>query len=133
MKNFMLITLLLTVIQPYVSQSQSLIKNVQVIDVDKRKILSGYDVLCLDGKIISIEKGRTYKLPEGTAVIDGTGKYLVPGFVDAHVHFFQSGGLFARPDVIDLRKQRPYSTELKWVHDHMRDFLQRYLSAVLLL
>lgn len=129
MKKILIIALLLTVIQPYLSQSQSLIKNVQVIDVEKRKILSGYDVLCLDGKIISIEKGRMYKLPEGTRVIDGTGKYLIPGFVDAHVHFFQSGGLFARPDVIDLRKHQPYAKELKWVHDHMADFLHRYLSA----
>lgn len=129
MKKILIIALLLTVIQPYLSQSQSLIKNVQVIDVEKRKILSGYDVLCLDGKIISIEKGRMYKLPEGTRVIDGTGKYLIPGFVDAHVHFFQSGGLFARPDVIDLRKHQPYAKELKWVHDHMADFLHRYLSV----
>lgn len=129
MKKFLTVALLLTVISPYLSQSQSLIKNVQVIDVEKRKILSGYDVLCLDGKIISIEKGRTYKLPAGTTIIDGTGKYLVPGFVDAHVHFFQSGGLFARPDVIDLRKHQPYAKELKWVHEHMGDFLHRYLSA----
>ncbi len=129
MKILYLFALLPAVIQPYLSQSQSLIKNVQVIDVEKKKILTGYDVLCLDGKIVSIEKGRMYKLPDGTTVIDGTGKYLVPGFVDAHVHFFQSGGLFARPDVIDLRKQQPYARELKWVHEHMADFLQRYLSA----
>ena len=44
------------------------------------------------------------KVPAGVTVIDGSGKYLLPGLTDAHVHFFQSGGLYARPDGIDLRK-----------------------------
>jgi imidazolonepropionase-like amidohydrolase len=111
------------------SFSQVLIKNTNVFDVEKKTILAGYDVVALDGKIISVDKGKMFKLPEGTQVIDGTGKYLVPGFVDAHVHFFQSGGLFARPDAIDLRKHRPYDQEIKWVHDNMEDFCRRYISA----
>lgn len=109
--------------------SQVLIKNTNVIDVEKKTILAGYDVVALDGKIVSVDKGKMFKLPDGTQVIDGTGKYLVPGFVDAHVHFFQSGGLFARPDAIDLRKHRPYDQEIKWVHNNMEDFLRRYTSA----
>ena len=86
---------------------QVLIKNVNVVDVENKKILSGYNVLALDGKIISIDQRKTFKLPEGTQVIDATGKYLVPGYTDAHVHFFQSGGLYARPDAIDLRTLHP--------------------------
>ena len=72
--------------------AQVLIKNINVIDVEKKKVLAGYTVLALDGKIISVDKDRTYKLPDGTQVIDGSGNFLVPGFTDAHVHFFQSGG-----------------------------------------
>jgi imidazolonepropionase-like amidohydrolase len=109
--------------------SQVLIKNTNVIDVEKKTILAGYDVVALDGKIISVDKGKAFKLPEGTQVIDGTGKWLMPGFVDAHIHFFQSGSLFARPDAIDLRKHRAYDKEVKWVHDNMEDFLRRYTSA----
>jgi imidazolonepropionase-like amidohydrolase len=109
--------------------AQVLIKNTNVIDVEKKTILAGYDVVALDGRIISVDKGKMYKLPDGTRVIDGTGKYLIPGLVDAHVHFFQSGGLYARPDAIDLRKYQPYSKEISWVHDHMEDFLRRYTSA----
>ncbi|MET0394416.1 MAG: amidohydrolase family protein [Chitinophagaceae bacterium] len=109
--------------------AQVLIKNVNVLDVENKKLLAGYNVVALDGRIVSIDKDRMYKLPDGTQVIDGTGKYLVPGFTDAHVHFFQSAGLYARPDAIDLRKYRPYSEEVKWVHDHMEDFLRRYSRA----
>ncbi|HQV59999.1 MAG TPA: amidohydrolase family protein [Chitinophagaceae bacterium] len=109
--------------------AQVLVKNTNVLDVENKKILSGYDVVVLEGRIISVEKGKQYKLPPGTDVIDGTGKYLVPGFADAHVHFFQSGGLYARPDVIDLRKYQPHNTELKWVHDNMEDLLHRYTAT----
>lgn len=109
--------------------AQVLVKNTNVLDVENKKILSGYDVVVLEGRIISVEKGKKYKLPPGTDVVDGTGKYLVPGFADAHVHFFQSGGLYARPDAIDLRKYQPYNKELKWVHDNMEDLLHRYTAA----
>jgi imidazolonepropionase-like amidohydrolase len=125
--RFIIIILLITTSKQ--SYSQVLIKNVNVVDVEKRKIVAAQTVLVIDGKISSIDKDRQYKLPEGTTIIEGAGKYLIPGFTDAHVHFFQSGGIYARPDAIDLRKIRPYSEEIKWTHHHMDDLLRRYLSA----
>lgn len=110
--------------------AQLLIKNTNLIDVEQKKILSGYSVLIVDGKIVQADKDKNIKqLPAGTTVIDGSGKYLGTGFTDAHVHFFQSGGLYARPDAIDLRKYRPYAEEIKWTKGHMDDLLRRYLSA----
>lgn len=126
MRNIIVVLFLVTSNHSY---SQLLIKNSNVVDVEKRKILTAQTVLVMDDRITSIDKDRQYKLPEGTTIIDGTGKYLVPGFTDAHVHFFQSGGIYARPDAIDLRKIRPYSEEIKWTHQHMDDLLRRYLSA----
>ncbi|PZR28539.1 MAG: amidohydrolase [Citrobacter freundii] len=113
----------------FYSHAQILIRNTNVVDVEKRKILAGYSVVVQDGKIISVDKDRQYKLAPGTTVIDGTGKYLIPGLVDAHVHFFQNGGIFTRPDAIDLRKYHPYNEELKWTHNNMEDYLRRYTSA----
>ena len=122
-------TLLLFLLVLLQSHAQVIIKNTNVLDVINRKVLSGYDVLALGGRIISIEKGKQYKLPEGTSIIDGTGKYLIPGLHDAHVHFFQSGSMYTRPDVIDFRKQKPYAAEIKYAHDNMEDFLRRYLAT----
>ncbi len=108
--------------------AQVLIKNVNVVDVENKKILKDYSVVALDGKIVAVAKDIMFKLPAGTEVIDGAGKYLMPGLTDAHVHFFQSGGMFTRPDVIDLRKYQPHEKELAWVHNNMEDFLRRYSS-----
>lgn len=110
------------------SFAQLLINNVNVVDVEKQKINAGQTVLVQDGKFTFVGTGIKFKLPATTQVIDGTGKYLVPGFTDAHVHFFQSGGLFARPDAVDLRTYQPYDKEIKWAHENMAGLLRRYLA-----
>ena len=53
----------------------------------------------------------------------------MPGLIDGHIHLFQSGGLYTRPDVIDLRSIRPYEEERTWVNQHAKDFLKRYLRC----
>jgi imidazolonepropionase-like amidohydrolase len=126
MRSVNLITLLFC---SQLLHAQVLIKNAHVVDVENKKIITGFAVLVSGDKIIAVDKEKAIKLPQGTQVFDATGKYLVPGFTDAHIHFFQSGGLYARPDAIDLRKFRPYADEIRWVHKHMEDFLRRYLSV----
>ena len=126
--NMRLLFLFVMLLCIHTAIAQVFIKNINVIDVENKKVLTGYNVVALDGKIVSVDKDKTFKLPPGTEVIDGSGKYLMPGLSDAHVHFFQSGGLYARPDVIDLRKYQPHDQELNWVHNNMEDFLRRYLS-----
>ena len=108
---------------------QTYITNVNLLDVDKMKLLPEQTVVIQKDSIVNIGPTKKIKVPAGAQVIDGTGKYLVPGFVDAHVHFFQSGGLYARPDAIDLRKYQPYDKEIEWVHRNMEDFLKRYTSS----
>ena len=90
-------------------------------------------------------------LPNATIVIDGdrierlamgkqdaatlgkqiawVGKFILPGYIDTHVHFFQSGDLFTRPDVADLTKVRPYAEEVAWVKSHPPDVFSRYLRS----
>ena len=87
------------------SAAQVLIRNTNIVDVENKKLIPGQDVLVENGAIKSIGKNLS---SSAAKVIDGSGKYLMPGLVDAHVHFFQSGGIYTRPDVIDFRKTRPY-------------------------
>jgi imidazolonepropionase-like amidohydrolase len=56
--------------------------------------------------------GITLELPQGARVIDGRGKWVIPGLVDSHVHFFQSGNLYARPDAADFNAVVPYAEEV---------------------
>lgn len=60
-----------------------LIKGGRVLTVTKGS-LDNTDVLIEKGKITQI--GKNLKAPTGAAVIDATGKVVMPGIVDAHVH-----------------------------------------------
>jgi N-acyl-D-aspartate/D-glutamate deacylase len=62
-----------------------LIENVRVFDGVDVAYPSGH-VLIEDGKISSITAERPSSIPEGTATIDGRGKTLLPGLIDAHIH-----------------------------------------------
>jgi imidazolonepropionase-like amidohydrolase len=61
--------------------------------------------------------------------IDCVGKFILPGYIDTHVHFFQSGDLFTRPDIVDLTKVRPYKNEVAWIKSHLNDAFGRYLRS----
>lgn len=65
-----------------------LIQNATVLTITNGT-LENTDVLVQKGKISGIGKGLS--APSGTKVVDGTGKYLMPGIIDAHSHIAVSG------------------------------------------
>lgn len=61
------------------------IRNVNVIPMTGEKVLAGQNVIVEKGRIASVGT-MLAKLPAGTKVIDGTGKYLAPGLAEMHGH-----------------------------------------------
>jgi imidazolonepropionase-like amidohydrolase len=55
-------------------------------------------------------EGRT-PIPEGAEIVLAHGKWISAGYIDTHVHFFQSGNAFTRPDVADFTEVRSYAAE----------------------
>ena len=82
-----------------------------------------------DGQIAAIGKEGELDIPEQANVIDVTGKWVIPGLVDAHVHFFQSGGLYTRPDALDLRGHVSYAEEQERIKEGLTDTFKRYLRS----
>jgi hypothetical protein len=62
-----------------------LFRNVKIYDADHQRFLTGQNVVTSGGKITMVGTALP-KLPAGTRVIDGTGKTLVPGLWDSHMH-----------------------------------------------
>lgn len=60
-----------------------LIKNGTVLTITKGN-LSNTDVLIVDGKIKQI--GANITAPAGVKTVDATGKFVMPGIIDAHSH-----------------------------------------------
>ncbi|WP_448563397.1 amidohydrolase family protein [Thalassotalea ganghwensis] len=66
-----------------------LISNVNVVDVKKGMILPAKDVLISDGKIINI--ATNISVANQTEVVNGNGRYLIPGLWDMHAHLQDLG------------------------------------------
>lgn len=64
-------------------------KNVTVIPMGKAQTLPNQTVLIKNGVIIEI--GTEVKIPKDAVKIDGSGKYLLPGLWDSHVHLGNIG------------------------------------------
>lgn len=108
--------------------SRIVITHVTLVDVDKKQLLPNTTVTVNGNMISAVQPDSKAKIPADAKVIDGKGKFLVPGMTDGHIHFFQSGGLYARPDAIDLRKHVPYEKEIRWTQNNMTDVLKRYIQ-----
>ncbi|MGC3945826.1 MAG: amidohydrolase family protein [Chryseolinea sp.] len=118
----------IVIVAPLLTKAQyTLISNTNLADVSKGKIITGASVLIKEGNIEEVFTNKKYKLPPGTTVFDGTGKYIMPGMTDAHIHFCQSGGLYTRPDGFNFTKIVPYEVERKETFNNTGDFLTRYL------
>lgn len=60
-----------------------LIKNGRIVTADSDAVA---DIFCAGETITRI--GRDLEAPPGATVIDATGKYVFPGFIDPHVHIY---------------------------------------------
>jgi len=84
-------------------------------------------VLLAGDRIEAVGPRGQVKVPAGAVTLDAKGKWIVPGLIDAHIHFFQSAGLYTRPDIIDLRAVRDYQVEQAELKQSRADLLRRYL------
>ena len=84
----------------------------------------------IDGnRIQAVGPAATTKAPPNATVIDGRGKWLIPGLIDGHVHFFQSGNLYTRPDAADFNKWMPYAKEVERNKARLPETFKAWLAS----
>jgi imidazolonepropionase-like amidohydrolase len=68
-----------------------LVRNATVWTMGPQGVLENADVLVTRGRIARVD--RNLQAPAGAVVIDGTGRHVTPGLIDAHLHSGLSGGV----------------------------------------
>ena len=74
----------------YAADPELAITNVTLIDGTGKPARAGVTVVVRDGRIASIGKGAA---PGGARTVDGSGKFLLPGFIDSNAH----GTVYGQP------------------------------------
>jgi imidazolonepropionase-like amidohydrolase len=99
-----------------------------VINPADGKVLPNATVVINGDKIERVAMGRQDAATLGKQ-ISCVGKFILPGYIDTHIHFFQSADLFTRPDAADLNNIRPYKDEVAWTKSHLDDVFARYICC----
>lgn len=78
---------------PIQGQSATAFTHVNVVPMDRERVLPDQTVIVRDGRIAEIGPASGITVPEGSRRIDGRGRYLMPGLADMHVHLVDQDGL----------------------------------------
>lgn len=65
----------------------------------------------------------------GVETIDARGRWIIPGLIDAHVHYSQTGWADGRPDAEDVRARFPYDSTIVDLEANPERFFRSYLCS----
>jgi len=91
------------------------ISNVNILTPDGDAFMPNQTVLIENGMITSIDS--LSQLSEDISIINGEGKFLIPGLIDSHVHLFKSPNdllLYVANGVTEIRELIGDEDHLKW-------------------
>jgi len=128
-QNMKTIVCLFLLIGAAVAQAEKIsLVGATVINPADGKVMPNATIVISGDKIERFAMGKQDASTLGKQ-IECVGKFILPGYIDTHVHFFQSADLFTRPDGADLNSVRPYKDEVAWVKGHVNDVFERYLRC----
>ena len=88
-------------------------------------------VLVIEGdRIVAVGSEDAVEVPENAEMVSGHGKWIIPGMIDLHVHFWESGRPGAQPTIVaDLTEVFPFEQEVQWMKGRAEVTLGRYLCS----
>jgi imidazolonepropionase-like amidohydrolase len=90
--------------------------HITVIDVRAGVARPGMTLVVTGDRISDVGPAGQVSVPEGARVIDATGKFLIPGLWDMHVHWYDKDllKLFTANGVTGVRQMFGFPTHLEW-------------------
>lgn len=90
--------------------------HVAVVPMDRERVLEDWTVVVADGRIRELGPSSALSIPERATVIDGRGKYLMPGLADMHAHTWEEDDfpLLLANGVTTIRNMFGGRTHLRW-------------------
>ena len=92
-----LAALVLTPNSPSTQPKRLFITHVTIIDVTGAPVQSDMTVVIEGNRISQIGPSTKLRVPDDAQVVDATGKFLIPGLWDMHVHSLKVSPRFTHP------------------------------------
>ncbi len=121
--------LLATATHPLPAQATHAIVGATLLDGTGAPPVAHAVVVVRSGRIVCAGTRQACSVPSGARRIDARGAWLIPGLIDAHVHFSQTGWFDGRPDAADLRDRFPYAMVEARLEAHPESFFHSYLCS----
>lgn len=81
-----------------VPQGAIVLRGATVITMRGDEILRGADIVVVNDRIAAVGSQGNVEIPVGATVRDVSGKFVVPGFIDTHAHWFEIKREILAPD-----------------------------------
>lgn len=109
---------------PYV-----VIKGATIYDGTGAEPIENSVIIIRNDEIDCVGGAEACSIPLGSEVVDAAGKYITPGLVDAHMHFFQTGFFDSRPDAMDLNDTYPFPEVAAYQQQNPQRYYDSYLCS----
>lgn len=109
--------------------SYTVIKGATLYDGMGGDAIENSVIIVRNDEIDCVGKAEECSIPLGSEVIDAAGKYITPGLVDAHMHFFQTGFFDSRPDAMDLNETYPFPEVAAYQQKNPQRYYDTYLCS----
>ena len=100
MKNLAALFCLLAVSSAHSASVTVGIRGVTVVDVSDGSLDPERTVLVAGNRIAAVGAAREITVPDGAEIVEGAGRYLIPGLWDMHVHSIANVALDRSTDEI---------------------------------
>lgn len=92
------------------------ITNATVVPMSRDGVLEHHTVVVRGDRIVAVAPSASIAVPAGTTAIDGTGRWLMPGLADMHVHTWSENDLtlFVAAGVTTIRNMFGGDQHLAW-------------------
>jgi imidazolonepropionase-like amidohydrolase len=82
-----------------------------------------------NGRIVCAAAPGDCEAPSDARVVNVRGAWIVPGLIDAHVHYSQTGWVDGRPDALDVREEMPYDSVVFALRRNPEPFHKAWLCS----
>lgn len=110
-------------------QSVNVLRGATLFDGTGSEPVQNSVIVIKDEVIECVGTEEDCDIPEEVETMDVSGKYITPGLIDAHVHFFQTGFFDSRPDALDLRDTYPFSKVAAYQKQNPQRYYDSYLCS----